>query len=74
VWGDFIDQSELWKRFQPASQRYVEALRADGGVADWWELPKLGIKGNGHMMMMDKNSDQIAQLVQRWMTDKGLMQ
>src|SRR5215471_6011942 len=74
VWGDYIDQSDLWKRFQPSSQRYAEALRADGGVADWWELPKLGIKGNGHMLMMDKNSDQIAQLIQRWMTDKGLMQ
>lgn len=74
VWGDFIDQSELWKRFQPASQRYAEALRADGGVADWWELPKLGITGNGHMMMMDKNSDQVAQLIQRWLTDKGMMQ
>jgi pimeloyl-ACP methyl ester carboxylesterase len=74
VWGDFIDQSDIWKRFVPASQRYAEALRADGGVADWWELPKLGITGNGHMMMMDKNSDQVAQLVQRWLTDKGMMQ
>src|SRR5215472_13849140 len=74
VWGDYIDQSDLWKRFQPVSQRYAETLRADGGVADWWELPKLGIKGNGHMLMMDKNSDQVAQLIQRWMTDKGLMQ
>jgi pimeloyl-ACP methyl ester carboxylesterase len=73
VWGDFIGQSDLWKRFVPASQRYAEALRADGGVADWWELPKLGVSGNGHMLMMDKNSDQIAQMVQKWMAEKGLM-
>jgi hypothetical protein len=28
--------------------------------ADWIDLPALGIKGNSHMMMMDRNSDQIA--------------
>jgi len=29
--------------------------------------------GNGHMLMMDRNSDQVAQMIQKWMTDKGLM-
>jgi pimeloyl-ACP methyl ester carboxylesterase len=73
VWGDHIGQSQLWQRFVPASQRYADALRAEGGVADWWELPKLGVTGNGHMLMMDTNSDQIAQMIQKWMADRGLM-
>jgi hypothetical protein len=73
VWGDFIGQSQLWQRFVPASQAYVAALQAEGGVADWWELPKLGVTGNGHMMMMDKNSDRIAGMIQKWMGEKGLM-
>jgi pimeloyl-ACP methyl ester carboxylesterase len=73
VWGDYIGQSQLWQRFVPASQRYADALRAEGGVADWWELPKLGVTGNGHMLMMDTNSDQIAQMIQKWMADRGLM-
>jgi pimeloyl-ACP methyl ester carboxylesterase len=73
VWGDFIDQSALWQRFVPASQSYLAALRAEGGVGDWWELPKMGVKGNTHMLMMDKNSDQVAQLIQKWMGEKGLM-
>jgi len=25
------------------------------------------------MLMMDKNSDQIAQMIQKWMADKGPM-
>jgi len=25
------------------------------------------------VLMMDKNSDQIAQMIQKWMADKGLM-
>jgi pimeloyl-ACP methyl ester carboxylesterase len=73
VWGDNIAQSALWTRFVPASQRYMDALRAQGGVADWWELPKLGVAGNTHMLMMDKNSDQVAGMIQKWLGDKGLM-
>jgi len=53
---------------------YGNAIKAAGGSVDWINLPELGIKGNGHMMMMDKNSDQVAQLIQRWLTDKGMMQ
>ena len=49
------------------------ALRKEGGVADWWDLPKLGVNGNTHMLMMDTNSDQIARMIQKWMTEKGLM-
>jgi hypothetical protein len=29
--------------------------------------------GNTHMLMMNKNSDQLAQMIQKWMADKGLM-
>ena len=29
-------------------------------------LPALGIKGNDHMMMMDKNNLQIADLIINW--------
>jgi hypothetical protein len=73
IWGDHIGQSALWQRFVPASQRYVDALRAEGGVADWWELPKMGVAGNTHMLMMDKNSDRIAAMIQKWLADRGLM-
>jgi hypothetical protein len=33
----------------------------------------MGVTGNGHMMMMmDKNSDQVAQMIQKWTGEKGL--
>ena len=73
VWGDFVAQSALWTRFLPVSKTYADALRAEGGVADWFDLPKMGVAGNTHMLMMDKNSDQVAGLIQKWMADKGLM-
>jgi hypothetical protein len=34
--------------------------------------PIRGLRGR-HMLMMDKNSDQIAEMIQKWMADRGLM-
>ena len=73
VWGDFVAQSELWTKLIQASTTYHKALVAMGGKVDWVSLPDKGIKGNGHMLMMDTNSDQVAELIQKWMTDRGLM-
>ena len=30
------------------------------------------IRGNSHMMMMDRNSDQVAQVIQDWLAAEGL--
>jgi pimeloyl-ACP methyl ester carboxylesterase len=73
VWGDYLDQHELWKKITPAVNRYRDGLRAAGGRADELELPKMGIRGNSHMLMMDRNSDQIAGFVQRWLEERSLM-
>jgi hypothetical protein len=35
-------------------------------------MPKMGIKGNTHMMMMDRNSDDVARLVSDWIEKQGL--
>jgi hypothetical protein len=49
---------------QPPVLRFAEALAKQGGVVDTMDLPKMGIKGNSLMIMMDKNSGQIAELIQ----------
>ncbi len=43
------------------------AIRTAGGSAKFILLPELGIKGNSHMMMLDKNNLQIADLVIGWL-------
>jgi hypothetical protein len=53
---------------------YAEAIRAAGGSADVVNLPDVGIKGNSHMLMMDKNNAQVSDLIQKWLTDKGLVE
>ena len=53
--------------------KYLEALKDSGVKVDTIDLPSRGIFGNSHMIMMDKNSDQVAQIVQDWIRENGLM-
>jgi pimeloyl-ACP methyl ester carboxylesterase len=45
----------------------VTFLNANGAKADYIYLGDRGIVGNGHMMMMEKNSDAIAALLLSWL-------
>jgi pimeloyl-ACP methyl ester carboxylesterase len=72
VWGDNMDQP-FWQRIRPNIERWQSAIREAGGTADTLDLPAAGLRGNSHMLMMDTNSDQVAQLVQDWMGKQGLM-
>jgi pimeloyl-ACP methyl ester carboxylesterase len=73
IWGDFVQTDPVWTRQQPASRNFAADLKARGGDVEFIELPKIGINGNDHMMMMDNNSDEIAALIQDWMKRKNLM-
>jgi hypothetical protein len=73
IWGDYLDQEALWQRITPNIDKFENALRAQGTDVARIDLPKQGFKGNSHMLMMDKNSDQIAAMIHKWMGEKGLM-
>ena len=73
VWGDNIDKHSVWPRIAANPIKWGEAIKAAGGTADTFDLPKMGIKGNTHMLMMDKNSDDIAKLVGDWIAKQGLV-
>ena len=73
VYGDNLGGNAFWQKILPNTLRYQAALAAQGGVSDLIELPKQGIYGNTHMLMMDRNSDQVAGIVQDWMARQGLM-
>jgi pimeloyl-ACP methyl ester carboxylesterase len=73
VWGDNRDDEPSMRETIPLAARWRdEVVRAGAGV-EWVDLPTLGITGNTHQMMMDRNSSQIAELIQSWMTREGLM-
>lgn len=67
VFGDHLQDSPPWQTFVQAPRRYAAALVAAGGTATWLDLPAEGIRGNSHMVMMDRNSDVVAQRVHDWL-------
>jgi pimeloyl-ACP methyl ester carboxylesterase len=42
-------------------------LKQAGVPNDFVQLPDIGIRGNGHMMMLEKNSDAIAGVIETWL-------
>jgi hypothetical protein len=73
IFGDYVDQHPRWSHFKKVDMEYGNAIKAAGGSADWIDLPSIGIKGNSHMLMQDKNSAEIAEVIQQWLVGKGLV-
>jgi pimeloyl-ACP methyl ester carboxylesterase len=73
VWGDFREKVAVWQRLPIAPTKYGDAIVAAGGKADVFDLPVMGIKGNTHMLMMDRNSDDVAKLIHDWIAKQGLV-
>lgn len=67
VWGDFIHgKNATWQGYLKGCERYFSVLKKTCPISRLDELPELGIQGNSHMMMLDKNSDIIAAHIQKW--------
>lgn len=72
VWGDNLGKFPFWERIAAQQEKFRNNLMRAGGTGDRIVLPELGITGNSHMLMMDRNSDQIATLIDRWLAKQGL--
>lgn len=72
IQGDHVDTDPQWSRIKGVVGRWHQALQTAGAPSDWIDLPQAGIAGNSHMIMMDRNSDQVADLVHAWMAQHGL--
>jgi pimeloyl-ACP methyl ester carboxylesterase len=69
VFGDYTEGSSGPNGDERRNQcnQSADAVNAAGGTAKFLYLPALGIKGNSHMLMMDKNNIQIADLIIDWL-------
>jgi pimeloyl-ACP methyl ester carboxylesterase len=52
-------------RYIPAKQ-HADYINSLGGDATAVQLPDIGIFGNGHTMAIEKNNEQIADLIEKW--------
>jgi pimeloyl-ACP methyl ester carboxylesterase len=48
----------------------VDFLAQAGAAVEHMRLEELGIHGNGHMMMAETNSDEVAAAIGRWLKDR----
>ena len=53
--------------YAPYNHCTVAYLKQADVKLDYVQLAEIGLRGNGHMMMMEKNSDAIAQVIADWL-------
>jgi hypothetical protein len=51
----------------------AELAKTAGGSIEIVSLPDLGIKGNSHFPMMEKNNAEVADVIHKWLAGKGLV-
>jgi pimeloyl-ACP methyl ester carboxylesterase len=69
MFGDHLGDVQApfsWVDALTSCNTFVDQLKKAGGDAQVMYLPALGIKGNSHMLMQDKNSNQLADLLIAW--------
>ena len=73
VFGDHItdvpNSPINWKERFESCGKFVEQVNAAGGDATMMHLPKYGQFGNSHMLMQDKNSNQVADQILKWIDE-----
>jgi pimeloyl-ACP methyl ester carboxylesterase len=60
----------VWTTNFDTCNKFVQQVTDAGGDARMMYLPKMGIKGNSHMLMQDKNNLQLADLILGWIDDR----
>ncbi|HWG06944.1 MAG TPA: esterase [Beijerinckiaceae bacterium] len=72
LYGDNVDKSKMFSDQHATNLKMVDIAKSVGGDVEVVNLPDLGIHGNSHFMMMEKNNAQVADVIAKWLADKGL--
>ena len=79
LYGDNIPEQRMdlpaqdsWRARLEMARQWRDAVNRHGGNVTLVHLPEVGIRGNTHFMFSDRNNVEIADLVSRFLADKGL--
>ena len=77
IYGDHLGDTPTgipgfsWQSAYDGCRALVTRVNAAGGRARMTYLPDLGIRGNSHMIMQDRNNLQIADMILRWIDESA---
>ena len=69
--GIFVGEASYHAPYDHCTSAYLQQA---GVVHDFVRLTEFGIRGNGHIMMVERNSDMIAAIVADWLADKLVLE
>lgn len=67
--GDVSGGPANWAESLAGCQAHAERVAAAGGDIQVMHLPAMGIMGNSHMLMQDRNSLELADLILAWIDE-----
>ena len=67
-----LPAQDSWRARLEMARQWRDAVNRHGGNVTLVHLPEVGIRGNTHFMFSDRNNVEIADLVSRFLADKGL--
>ena len=76
VFGDYRDTPTgipalpTWQTRYEGCQALIGRLKAVGGQAQMISPTEIGVRGNSHMIMQDKNHLQVADLILKWIDER----
>ena len=76
VFGDYRDTPTgiptlpSWQARFEACQAMIGRLKEAGGQAQMLSPAEIGVRGNSHMIMQDKNHLQVADLILKWIGER----
>lgn len=78
-YGDFIPEKQVenpgqdgWRARLQMARLWRDCVNKHGGDVVVVHLPEIGIKGNTHFPFSDLNNIEIADLMSKWLKEKGL--
>ena len=77
IWGDYMSGEyepvhswvQSFRTSEAAWRACMDRLHTD---YTWLSLPERGIRGNSHMLMMDDNNAEIAEMIFAWLSERSL--
>ncbi len=70
MYGDFIEQDSRWPTIRKNQLAFLDKAKAEGADVEVIDLPEKGVKGNSHLLMMDKNNLVPADMILEWLGRK----